>query len=418
MGLLDNLFKSKSDAGGERVAGSSPDEEVERSSEVPSQVDSTPGAVPKPAHFLAPKDYVPRSSVRVVPPVRGQPPPERKPVSSQPGEGLQMAQEIVLTLGDVLSRIPPHFLRQGVPDLHRELRFPAEGLAAEIARGRASVSLTDIVAQCPEIFVTETEGLADVRIRLPLQKLVEQIGITGLAMRAPLQPVAKSSIEATGAAVSDDPLNSPGPVVASPLPPPVLIRAGADSGVPPPVFAELQAADSSETAGLDPDETMSAAPLSLAVAPAAEPDPPAAPSAEQTSSVAPLELDERIAALLGAEAPVHLEKVSQLLAALPGIQACIIAARDRVINGGDLPDGLDPGSIRELGRRMHHALDAQPQVFAAGKVEHLTLGADRFSLSLFTRGDACVCAVHRARVFLPGVRERFAAVADELGRLS
>jgi hypothetical protein len=37
--------------------------------------------------------------------------------------------------------------------------------------------------QCPEIFVTDAEGLADVPIRLPLQKLVEQIGLTMPAAR-------------------------------------------------------------------------------------------------------------------------------------------------------------------------------------------------------------------------------------------
>jgi hypothetical protein len=68
--------------------------------------------------------------------------------------------------------------------------------------------------------------------------------------------------------------------------------------------------------------------------------------------------------------------------------------------------------------RMHCALDQKPYAFPASEVEHFTLHAARFSLSLFTRGEACICAVHRARMFLPGVREKFAAVADELGRLS
>jgi hypothetical protein len=67
--------------------------------------------------------------------------------------------------------------------------------------------------------------------------------------------------------------------------------------------------------------------------------------------------------LLGIEVPVDLLKVSQLLAVLPGIQACIIAARKSVINGGDLPAGLDPESIGELGRRMSRALDKKPQAF-------------------------------------------------------
>jgi hypothetical protein len=140
--------------------------------------------------------------------------------------------------------------------------------------------------------------------------------------------------------------------------------------------------------------------------------------AEETSSVIPREVGGRIAAVLATVAPIDLPKVGRLLAALPGIQACVIAAGKTVINGGDLPEGLDPQSIRELARRMHGALGKRPHVLPAGEVQHVTLHADRFSLSLFTRGEACVCAVHRARIFLPGVREKFAAVADELGRLS
>jgi hypothetical protein len=143
-----------------------------------------------------------------------------------------------------------------------------------------------------------------------------------------------------------------------------------------------------------------------------------APSAETTPWDMALELDGRIAALLETEAPVDIPKVSKLLAALPGIQACIVTVRKTTINDGDLPVGLDTESIRELGRRMHGALDQKPHAFPAGEVEHLTLHADRFSLSVFARGEACICAVHRARIFLPGVREKFAGVADELGRLS
>ena len=49
-------------------------------------------------------------------------------------------------------------------------------------------------------------------------------------------------------------------------------------------------------------------------------------------------------------------------------------------------------------------------------VQHVTLHAEDYSLSLFIRGQACVCAVHRASIFLPGVREKFSAVAEELSR--
>ena len=162
MGLLDNLFKPKPEAGGEKSVESATGEEAGGSA-----------SSPKGSPFLAPKTYVPRSSVQIVPPTKIQPQGERKlaPVS----EPAAAPTEIVLTLGDVLSRIPTHFLREGKPDLRRELRFPAEGLAADIARGRAGVYLGEIVAQCPDLFLPEVNGFDDIQIRLPLQKLVEQI---------------------------------------------------------------------------------------------------------------------------------------------------------------------------------------------------------------------------------------------------
>ena len=65
---------------------------------------------------------------------------------------------------------------------------------------------------------------------------------------------------------------------------------------------------------------------------------------------------------------------------------------------------------------MHSALAGRVGIFGPDHVYHVTLHVEDYSLSFFTRGEACVCAVHRARIFLPGVRERFAAVAEELAR--
>ena len=124
MGLLDNLFKPKPDTGGERLPRAPRKRESKDRLMTTSDDHGTPGVVPKPPQFLAPKNYVPRSSMQVVPPTRGHPLPERKAASPEPDARPQMAKEIVLTLGDVLSRIPAHFLRQGMPDAHRELRFP------------------------------------------------------------------------------------------------------------------------------------------------------------------------------------------------------------------------------------------------------------------------------------------------------
>ena len=122
-----------------------------------------------------------------------------------------------------------------------------------------------------------------------------------------------------------------------------------------------------------------------------------------------LTLDGKVRELFLSESPLELPRVGQLLAALPGIRGCVIAAHAAEFHGGELPAGLDVAAIRDMSRQMHSAL-------AGRSVQHITLHAEDYSLSLFTRAEACVCAIHRARIFLPGVREKFAAVAEELSR--
>ena len=821
MGLLDNLFKPKPESGGEKsVEGAS-------SESGPEHAASTAKS-----QFLAPKIYVPRSSVQIVPPVKTTPQGERKlaPVA-EPSAG---PKEIVLTLGDVLSRIPAHFLREGKPDLRRELRFPAEGLAADIAHGRAGVYLAEIVAQCPDLFLPEVSGFDDIQIRLPLQKLVEQIGLgagnhppvfkaelapsaedkpaiplaanpappaaqdevqihlslaaimrrcpreiivqslppieesvritfpfapierqlstgqvevsslrfiaalplglmkcfearAGVKVPLPLEeifqnlpnhaprsgvetrptapaapqdshtetfdharedarlaesillepmfepvrdaapespapvpspaPVAENVVisanfapetpaapapevhepvfiaqahpEKTGAAVeleatlealaaedariesrvaeeellappptslseekkpepaslvAAEPLevkpvsapemqsqpappleetvaNVPAPpaglsavrhftptlrppvilqpksgpeelrpfdeVAASPQPAPdptsapeakapaAAIVAPSPAPIPPPpiglqhppapVFAgPLFSAPAPEQPATPEPEPLVEDTLPIAVepapvpapslaevpattlrigppqfrpfvvhappivrapaeAPAAAPLPPAEPPviAEAVDALPPepvapamreepapepqpqaivespvekpaaplpdfsafeaashLVLDGQVREFFPSDAPLPLPRVSQLLAALPGIHGCLLLTRTAESHSGQLPHGLDPSAIRDLSQRLRGALADRAETFGSGEVQHLTLHAERFSLSLFTRGEACACAIHRARIFLPGVREKFAAVAEELARAS
>ena len=125
MGLLDNLFKPKPETGMKKIGEMHPPEEAVSLNEPPPQH--------RAPSFLSPKTYVPRASAQVVPPTRSHPPLEKKPV--QPAEGATSADPkfIVLTLGDVLSRIPTQFLRHGMHDAKRELRFEMDDLSADIA---------------------------------------------------------------------------------------------------------------------------------------------------------------------------------------------------------------------------------------------------------------------------------------------
>lgn len=136
-----------------------------------------------PGAFLQPKEYLPPAA-GLYPPVRTSLSGGRKAADSE-------RQEIVITLGDVLARIPTQLLQAGLLDDRRELRFSIDDLSADIARGRAAVPLSKIAALCPGVFAREITAADDIEIRLPLQKLVEQIGLLrGRPARRPAPSVA------------------------------------------------------------------------------------------------------------------------------------------------------------------------------------------------------------------------------------
>ena len=190
MGLFNHLFKNKSPQGDERMEEGRQPSPLEGAAETP--------AAPKPdlTVFLHPKAYVPRGGGSPVLPggrqtsFTGGKASERKGGMPAP----PVAGEIVLTLGDVLSRIPTQLLKSGPHDAKRELRFKIGDLSSDIARGRAVVPLSRIAALCPDIFQKEVTAAEDMDVRLPLQKLVEQIGLMRSNPPAPLPEIAPRPI--------------------------------------------------------------------------------------------------------------------------------------------------------------------------------------------------------------------------------
>ncbi len=176
MGLFDHLFnKSKSPPSEESSVepGTKPAEPAKHSDAAARGAAAPPKA--DPSAFLHPKSFVPRGITPLAAPVKsGAISGVRKPGASPAPPPVE---EIVLALGDVLSRIPSPYLKLGQHDPKRELRFSINDLSSDIARGRASVPLSRIAQLVPDIFVKEISRDEDTEIRLPLQKLVEQIGL-------------------------------------------------------------------------------------------------------------------------------------------------------------------------------------------------------------------------------------------------
>ena len=93
-------------------------------------------------------------------------------------------QEIFLRLGDILPRVPSHLVKPGAHDMGREIRFSVDELAEKIARGRVTVPVERLSSALPEVFETGRATENEVEIPLPLQKLLEKVGLV-VAARPP-----------------------------------------------------------------------------------------------------------------------------------------------------------------------------------------------------------------------------------------
>jgi len=54
--------------------------------------------------------------------------------------------------------------------------------------------------------------------------------------------------------------------------------------------------------------------------------------------------------------------------------------------------------------------------FGSGEMQHVTLFGEHLCTSVFNAGSASIAAFHRARVLLPGVREKLSAAVEALAQ--
>ncbi len=419
MGFLDHLFKLKS------------------SDEKMGDSGATPEAAPDPGAFLQPKYFVTRG--------RGSLPPApsngRAAERSPPPE--QRAQEIVLTLGDVLSRIPTQLLSVGLHDTTRELRFSMDDLSSDIARGRAAVPLSKIAALCPDVFARDIGPHDDTEIRLPLQKLVEQIGLLRARPAPPsVSPATPPAAPAHDAPPPADPAPAPA-ADRSPVPPPPDEPLAAARVAP--VFPSVQRFNPSPprviAAPAAPLENHAARPAPPVPPAAAAPTPPepairlhpppavrpvlvqppslfatgehpaeppvSSPPASQPVAEPPSPFPlEALQAVFMTDQPLDLAAVCRHTTALPGIRACALAWRDEHALAGEVPPGFDLATL--------HAATPQPGAaeLPIGHLENVTLHGDQAAISIFTRPGLLLAVLHRP--LPPGVRERLTAIATAL----
>src|SRR5947209_16407260 len=108
--------------------------------------------------------------------------PKHGPEGKFGGGGLESAETrvpggmLVLTLDDVLARVPTRALKPGLHDPSRRLHFAMDELLEGISRGRATIMLSTLAERYPDTFEAPAPGAEDAPIHLPLQKLMQQIG--------------------------------------------------------------------------------------------------------------------------------------------------------------------------------------------------------------------------------------------------
>jgi hypothetical protein len=380
-------------------------------------------------------------------------------VGVRPDRG--MPGEFELSLGELLPRVPGEFMWPGKHDANRRLRIPAAEVAPGLVRGRAEVSLARLVALAPDVFRWERGESDDPKVRLPIQKLLQQIGSHASAP-APEHELASEddpmSVAPTGTsetltgteivtahlpsivwekpAVPDVPPTEPEAIpqkavsekAEPPAPAAVPVAAAIHPTVPAapadavlrtvelrpvkdsPVSNTLRAVILGGTAlGSSPDASAAGgwilAPRAAAPQAGTAPEravPSVLPAVDGGGSAADF---AGLQSLFMSSVPLDLAGVAALTAALPGVHACLIRGAAGSAEAGEMPTGLNVEDVRaaaeELARRI-------------GGFESTTIHRGDSAIAIFTRSGVCLSAVTDSAGFVPGVRERLLRVTELL----
>ncbi len=180
---------------------------------------------------------------------------EIKPDAEPPKPQVE-EHEMILELGDFLHRIPPQLVSVGPHEVHTELRFDIDAMAASVAAGHTTVSLAEIYKRVPQIFRDEVLPSDKVEIRFPWQKVMKLLseargaqrgaGLSELAADALAQRLKAKRTQRNVVFTKAAP--APAGTQAAPAPAPAPALAGPPTvrmpviELPPPASAEDDAA--------------------------------------------------------------------------------------------------------------------------------------------------------------------------------
>ena len=349
-----------------------------------------------------------------------------------------MPAEFAVPLGEIIARVPEHCVWPGRHDAGRMLRIPAADIAPGLERGKPQLSLARLAALAPGVFRWERGASEAPQVRLPIQRLLQQIRSDGAAdpvisepvpvHPAPDAPAPSSQMHASPAHASApeipvQPVKLPPPgapevmpsvsVIATERPDrPLELRPSKDVAISTTLRAVvLGGVATGGPANAQAPAGQILAPRVVPAAPAQQspvvPGPSVVHSANEAAVPPALRATpdlEGLQNLFMTEATPDLRGVAALVVALPGIRACVIsgAAGDAV--AGDFPQGA---SVEEV-------LAASGDLARIGGAAMETLHRGESDIAVFLHDEVCVAAVVKPGGFVPGVRERLAYVAELL----
>jgi hypothetical protein len=250
-------------------------------------------------------------------------------------------------------------------DENAQITLPLAQIAQQLPTGKVEISALEFIAALPSVVRHHFRAVEGLKLALPLQEILEKL------------PRRPQSAAFSPAAQSHGIGNGDGSAIEEPSLP--TTPSGLDRG--PDGIAQNGAARHMAPPPIRP----------LMVPPRVLPA--SSPGASRNAQ--------------------EMWQLANTLVALPGLRACIIAAREEFAYAGELPEGMDPGNIRTLATLLASVLRGAPGTPVNG-VREIAIQGHAFSLVFFLTADVAITVVTRARGLVEGVAERLLDAAAEL----
>ncbi len=347
-----------------------------------------------------------------------------------------LPSEFLLSFGDIIARVPQSCVWPGSHDVERMLRIPAMDVAPGLERGKPQISLVRLVALAPEVFRWERSPSEAPHVRLPIQKLLQQIRSdetasspsTDAALPAEA-PIAHPRFATHTSPIPLSPAAEAIPASEVKLPPPgapdvmpsicvnatqraeqmLELRPSKDVAISTTLRATVLGGITSGASASDQTSAGNVlAPRVTPPTPAAEPPKVFSPSVVH-SPVEPVPQPATPKApdfgglqnLFMTDAALDLAGIAKLTAKLPGVHACVISGTAGNADAGNFSLGVSAQEMREASENLPRLGGSLTDTVHRGESD----------IAIFLHGEICIAVLVKSGGFVPGVRERLVQVA-------